>query len=166
MVSSFYRANEHVVRSMQLIEAQRARVHEFERRGWNVEPARTLLQVMLRSFRLMVEHRDRLIAEGAGLHAAKAYEGLLWPSDHGDAPDWPVAAHNGLPWPLAPAHLRRPVGSQPLPSWRCHPAATDARSEPRDATTALDPEQAADAPKYARHNGLLWPLARNNQRAK
>ena len=75
MVSSFDRANEHVLRSLELIEAQRARVREFERRGWNAQPAQALLTIMLHALRLMVEHRDRLKEDGTVAHAG-SYEAL------------------------------------------------------------------------------------------
>ena len=72
------KAQAHVERAMQLIEAQTNIVRDYERRGWNSRPARRLLSTMYRSFRLMLEHHNRLTAEFG----------------------MPAAPHNGLPWPL------------------------------------------------------------------
>jgi hypothetical protein len=73
-------------RARQLIEAQSNIVLDYERRGWNSRPARRLLSTMYRSFRLMLEHHNRL-REEFGM---------------------PLASHNGLPWPLARTRVLRP----------------------------------------------------------
>ncbi len=82
------KAQAHVIRGVQLIEAQKARVRDCEQRGLNAGVAQALLQTMNRSLLLMQEHCDRL-EEEAGLR---------------------IARHNNLAWPLAEKHFLRPRG--------------------------------------------------------